>query len=98
MLKAVIIGCGNIAGGYDTKSKKQDYWSHVKSYNANKDVKVVGVYEINAAVRNAFIDYWGIEKGYDCITDMLKTQPEIVSICSPNRFHFEQIIACADAG
>jgi predicted peroxiredoxin len=99
MFRVAIIGCGNIAGGYDEKSKANDYWSHVKAYKANKTVSVDSVYDPDEITAARFIKRWEIKKAYNDLSLMLQeTKPDIVSICSPNAVHYEQIRQCADAG
>jgi hypothetical protein len=99
MLKVAIIGCGNIAGGYDEGGKKGDFYSHIKSYRSNKDVDVVAVFDPNITALRKFSKYWNVKRSYTDLSVMLtETAPELVSICSPNQFHCEQIKICADAG
>jgi predicted dehydrogenase len=99
MLNAVIIGCGNIAGGYDLHSKKGDFYTHIKAYQANKHVQVKAVFDINAEVAENFISTWGVQKAYTDLSLMLaECKPDMVSICSPNQYHCEQVRACVDAG
>jgi hypothetical protein len=99
MLKAAIIGCGNIAGGYDKIGDSKHFYSHAKSYQSNKNVELTAAFDPDKNVLGDFCVYWKIEHQYTDLEEMLKKNSlDIVSICSPNQFHCEQIKKCADAG
>src|SRR5678816_1243402 len=99
MLKVAIIGCGNIAGGYDKHSRPNDFYTHVKAYKANKNCRVTAVFDTDPQAVKNFTSTWKIDKGYTNLSQMLEeSKPDVVSICSPNQFHCEQIRLCVDAG
>ncbi|HEX2608139.1 MAG TPA: Gfo/Idh/MocA family oxidoreductase [Flavisolibacter sp.] len=99
MIKAVILGCGNIAGGYDINSRPEDFYSHIKAYQSNSQVHVTAVYDPSPGVAQLFSQYWSIPRFYNDLSLMLtEERPEVASICSPNSYHCEQIEQCVSAG
>ncbi len=89
-LKAVIIGCGNIAGGYDLLSDSNTTMTHAKAYKNNPNVETVGAFDVDLEKAQRFCKIWNISKSYSDLKKMLADcSPDIVSICSPNETHFE---------
>ena len=98
-LKAVIIGCGNVAGGYDAQPR--DDWSltHAGAYRLTPGVDVVAASDPDEIVRTAFCDKWDIGVGYENFADMLAEHtPDIASLCLPTEPHESAFAACINAG
>lgn len=90
MLKAAIIGCGNIAGGYDEDPSSPDVLTHAKAYQHNDSVELVAACDIDRSIVDRFCHRWTIPHGFTNITEMMGVaQPDMVSICSPSEFHFD---------
>ncbi|MBV8214532.1 MAG: Gfo/Idh/MocA family oxidoreductase [Verrucomicrobia bacterium] len=87
-IKALIIGCGNIAGGYDLRGRKHEVWSHVKAYSLTRGVDLVGVIDTSAHVASKFAKIWGAPfSGTELVPALRKLNPDLVSICSPTETH-----------
>jgi predicted dehydrogenase len=87
MLKAAIIGCGDIAGGYDEKSTDNGIYSHAGAYRAC-GVKIAAVFDVDVSRARAFAQYWGA----GCVCEDLKalyagSEYDLVSICVPDKMH-----------
>ena len=92
-LKAVIIGCGNIAGGYDLHTSANEILTHAKAYRKNKQVKLEAACDIDPVKLETFRKQWDIPHGFTNIDTMMKmVSPEIVSICSPSEAHYSNLM------
>ncbi len=86
-LKAGVIGCGSIAQAL-----------HIPGYLKVPGVEVVAACDPSEA-RHAEVCRMGVARTYRDYREMLATeQPDIVSVCSPNRFHAEHAVAALKAG
>jgi predicted dehydrogenase len=98
-LRALIIGAGNIAGGYDLRGEKGEVWTHAKAYQLTPGVELVGVVDSHAPVANAFAKTWQVPfSGTDLDRALQETRPDIVSICSPTNSHVPFIKTLCHAG
>jgi predicted dehydrogenase len=98
-LRALIVGGGNIAGGYDLRGAKNEVWTHAKAYQLTSGIELVGVIDADARVARAFAATWNIPfSGTDLERALRKTQPDIVSICSPTSTHVPLIKTLCQAG
>lgn len=87
-LKAAVIGSGAIA-----------HHCHIPGYLAAKNVEIVAIVDPNKENRDSAKDKFKIPKGYTDAEAMLRAeQPDMVSVCSPNRFHADQAIAALKQG
>lgn len=87
-LKAAVIGCGAIA-----------HHCHIPGYLAAKNVEIVAVVDPNKKNRDSAKEKFKIPKGYTDADAMLRAEkPDMVSVCSPNRFHADQAIAALQNG
>lgn len=91
--RVAIVGCGNIAGGYDrVVSSGPGAWSftHAGAYQLCTGTDLVAVCDIDSQAREAFGRKWGVKKSYGDVKEMIqKERPDIVSICTPTRSHHE---------
>lgn len=87
--KAAIIGCGMIGSGLDDPASMDKIFTHAKGYLKHEFCKLVACVDSNPLAIEQFRRKWGQEiHGYQDIEEMLKIEkPEIVSICSPTKFH-----------
>ncbi len=88
MVKAAIIGTGNIA------------FKHVDALRqAGESVQLVAAVDIDAARVQAFCENHHIPRGYTEIGAMLaEQQPDLVHLCTPPGLHATQVIQCLEAG
>jgi predicted dehydrogenase len=94
-LRAAIIGCGNIAGGYDRVSAPDEVQTHVKAYQLHPRTQIVAVSDVIAEKAEAFAHEWHVPRAYADVAEMLRVErPEIVSICTPDDTHAALIQLC----
>jgi predicted dehydrogenase len=99
VLKALIIGCGNVAGGYDLLGTKREVWTHAKAYQLTPGVDLVGVIDVSASKAKQFAETWQVPfAGTDLAKALKATEPDLVSICSPTETHTPLIMELCDAG
>ena len=80
-MKAVIIGAGNIARTI-----------HIKAYQS-ENIEISAISDIHFDVAKKVAEEFGIPKAYQDYQEMIDMEkPDIVSVCTPNKFHYEQSI------
>lgn len=88
MLRSAIIGCGQIAGGYDDHSPDDVVLTHAKAYQRHATTELVAVCDVDSSRAAAFARRWSVPATYTDVTTLLReVQPDIVSICTPDRTH-----------
>lgn len=88
-LKAVIIGCGNVAGGYDEVGGKTVN-THAGAYKYSPETQLIAASDIDVSVAKIFCEKWEIDNCYSDLNEMLdKEKPDIVSICTPDKTHIQ---------
>ena len=96
--RAAIIGLGNIAWKYDENRQKGDEpQTHIGTYRQRQDVKIISAYCPIVEDRNLFAEHYNIPV-FTNLDEVLDEKPDIVSICSPLKVHFEQVHECLKAG
>ncbi len=97
-LSAVIIGCGNIAGGYNNDPLERHALTHAKAYELHPDTTLVACCDADAKRAAAFADRWGCERWYTDAAEMLAAEAaQMVSVCVPTEVHLQVAIAIAGA-
>ncbi len=92
--RAALVGLGNIAWKLAKDENSGASLSHAAAYDAHHCTEIVGGYSCDAEDIASFSAEYGVE-GFDSLTEMLRQlKPDIVSICSPNEYHFEQTQIC----
>lgn len=88
MLKTLIIGCGNIAGGYDMSATRQGL-THMGAYRQDGRFNVTACVDPDAGARDAFQRAWNIPQGYDDLDGAMRAEGsfDVVSLCSPSPLH-----------
>jgi predicted dehydrogenase len=72
--------------------------THIQSYQA-AGVDVVGLADVVETGLKKAQDQYGIATGYTDYRDFLaRDDVDMVSICTPDRLHAEQVLAALDAG
>ena len=100
MLKVLIIGCGNIAGGFDTEtSAGSAVRTHAGAYAGHGSFSVAACVEPDADKRQTFMKRWNIADGYASLEQLLAYQRatnsagfDVISICSPTALHYEHAL------
>ncbi|MGN8646612.1 Gfo/Idh/MocA family protein [Gracilibacillus sp. HCP3S3_G5_1] len=86
--KVAIIGGGQVA---ET--------THIPIYQNREDIDLIAVMGHRKASAQAFARRHNISGIYTDVTEMLsKEQPDIVSVCTPNKYHFQYVKKALEAG
>ena len=90
-LTVLIVGCGDIAGGYDECSGSEEILSHAGAYSRDPRFQICACVEPNSKRREAFMAYWNIKEGYHDLASCLASNQsfDLVSLCLPTREHGE---------
>jgi predicted dehydrogenase len=90
----VIIGCGNIAGGFDSNIKPSDWpLTHAGAYVSNKKFHIVACCDPDIEKRTKFQSDWKVPLSTSSPNELEfgEGEVDVVSICSPTAFHAESI-------
>lgn len=99
VFRALIVGCGNVAGGYDLRGAKREVWTHAKAYELTPGVELAGAIDASATAARKFGQTWRIPfSGTELIPALKKIKPDLVSICSPTDTHVPIIKELCRAG
>lgn len=99
MLDVLIIGCGNIAGGFDAvRHSTTTPFTHAGAYRAHGGYQLAACVEPDEGRRTAFQQRWGVTHAFAGIEDVFATQPryDVISICSPTFRHADDLRAALD--
>lgn len=90
-LRALIIGCGAIAGGYDeAEPASARVLTHAKAYRDHPGFETVACVEPDPARRAAFMATWGIPAGFASLAEV-DVAYDVASVCVPTPFHAETL-------
>lgn len=92
MYNALIVGAGQIAGGFDDISDNC-ILTHAHAYKNNSNINLLGFYDINQASAKAMAQKWSV-KAFNSL-QMLESV-DIVSICVPDEYHTQSVINAAN--
>ena len=96
-LRAAIIGCGQVAGGYDEDAAPEIVNTHAKAYQLQPATELVAAADLDIPKARKFCTRWGIPAAYSDVAKMLAAgQPDIVSICTPDSTHVAMLEMCLD--
>jgi predicted dehydrogenase len=93
-LTVLIVGCGNIAGGFDKGRNLTDSpYTHAGAYIRDNRFKMAACIEPDEACRIEFMKEWNIQLGFSSIDEMLNLDYrfDVISICSPTTYHSHDI-------
>jgi len=88
--KVLIIGCGNIAGGYDNAQPGENLpLGHAKAFINHGGFELAACVEPDAHKRVAFQKRWKVTHGYESMQSVLANNLKfnVISICSPTQQH-----------
>lgn len=87
-LRAAVIGCGAIA-----------HHCHIPGYLNDKGVELAALVDPSNKNLKEAQEKFGVEKGYRDVEKMFREiEPDMVSVCSPNRFHASQSLLAIERG
>ena len=100
MFKVLIIGCGNIAGGFDMALDDDSLspYTHAGAFRKDSRFLVTACVDPNEQVRTQFMSYWSVSHGFSLVDDVVQSehQFDIVSICSPTSMHKQDILTAIE--
>jgi predicted dehydrogenase len=89
-LQVLIVGCGNIAGGFD-QGRPAGYlpYTHAGAYSRDERFRLAACVEPDDNRRSEFMAAWGVPVGFRSIQEALGAcnQFDVISICSPTDCH-----------
>ena len=89
-LRVLMVGCGNIAGGFDEMRATDDWpYTHAGAYARDGRYNITVCVEPDDARRESFMAAWGVSLGFRSIDEVLDSGNwfDVVSICSPTPCH-----------
>lgn len=93
--KCLIIGCGNIAGGFDANRPADSLpFSHAGAYARHGGFRLSACVEPDLAKRQAFMQRWSVTNGFDSVEDATQDTEryDVISICSPTGVHYHDVL------
>lgn len=97
-VKSIILGCGQVAGGYDNNYDKK-VRTHAKAYLLNSKVDLIGACDSDIEKARAFAKKWKIKYFTSSIDKILADcKPDLVSICTNTNTHYEIIKQVIESG
>ncbi|MDI1293635.1 MAG: Gfo/Idh/MocA family oxidoreductase [Methylobacter sp.] len=89
-LRVLVVGCGNIAGGFDL-GRPPGYlpYTHAGAYTRDGRFDLLACVEPDDKRRSKFMAVWDVSAGFRSIEEALDSgnQFDVVSICSPTDCH-----------
>jgi predicted dehydrogenase len=98
MIKAAIIGCGDIAGGYDERKTVKGVFSHAGSYSFFPNVDIASAFDIDHRGARHFCRYWNIRDNPDTLDELLSKKYDIISVCTPDHTHYDIVMKILRSG
>ncbi len=92
----MIVGCGNIAGGFDAALTEVAYpLTHAGAYRRNGDFELLACVDPDSARRVSFMARWGVAAGAESMQEFLRVglKVDVIVICSPTALHAEHLAA-----
>lgn len=95
MHDVLLIGCGNIAGGFDADRAGLPPLTHAGAFGEHPDFRVAACIDPDEARRNAFQARWDVPEAAASIGGLHAATGrfDVVGICSPTAFHAEHLDA-----
>lgn len=91
---SAVIGCGKIGAFYSKPEDKKGIMTHSHAYKKDPRVKLAAFVDIDFKKAKRAAETWG-GNAYDNIEEMFKKEKiDIVSICVPDEFHEDILMAC----
>jgi predicted dehydrogenase len=94
LYNVMIVGCGNMAGGYDLHQTSEELpLGHAKAFINHGNFNLRACVEPDNAKRTAFQQKWLVPEGFGSLNDPLIQVGmfDVISICSPTHSHSEDI-------
>lgn len=98
MRRVLIVGCGNIAGGFDAhRAASEPALTHAGAYTRHGGFALAACVEPDEQRRHAFMQRWAVPQGHASLDEVLAACApgsfDVVSVCSPTGAHAAQVHA-----
>ncbi|MDT9547573.1 MAG: Gfo/Idh/MocA family oxidoreductase [Chlorobium phaeovibrioides] len=96
VLNVLIVGCGNIAGGFDEGRSADSFpYTHAGAYARDGRFTITACVEPDDHRRGKFMEVWGVPLGFRSIDELQLSGErfDLISICSPTTFHADDLAA-----
>lgn len=87
MYDSLIIGSGQIAGGFDSP-KDMQIVTHAHAYKEHKDFNLLGFYDIDFSRAQEMTKKWG-GTAFENLNEIKSV--DVISICTPDEFHLSAL-------
>jgi predicted dehydrogenase len=96
--RALIVGCGKIAGGYNRRPDDPMVLTHALAYLRHSDYELAACAEPDEQARADFIKKWQVKAAYPTLEEALRNDRfDIVSVCSPTGTHIAALSKLSEA-
>ena len=90
--RALIVGCGRIAGGYNRGPGDAMVLTHALAYHRHPGCILAGCVDPDEHVRIRFAAHWDVPKNYAKLDDALGSERfDIISVCTPTGTHLSTL-------
>lgn len=89
-LSVLIVGCGQIAGGYD-RPDDEAIKTHAKAYLRQGGFRLAACVDPDLDRARDFARIWGISQAYTRLEEAAGQRYDVVSLCSPADAHAQQL-------
>lgn len=94
VFRAAVVGCGLIGSEFADDPRIKDIYTHAGAYSACSNTELVALCDSDERKLDRCASRWQVNNRFNNIDEMLLyCEPEIVSICTPDRTHYSQIRA-----
>lgn len=98
MVSAAVIGLGNIGARFQSATTDlETVQNHASCYHLHPRTQLMAGCSPESQDRLEFTERFHVP-AYADVEELLAQKPDVVSICSPTPFHYEQACACLDHG
>jgi len=99
IIKVAIIGCGDIAGGYDERKEGEGIFSHAGAFQSIPNVSIVAASDVDESRLKSFCRYWKVPNSYTDYKLMIKENTvDIISVCTPDSTHYSILMDLLEMG
>lgn len=93
-MDVIIIGCGNIAGGYEADHTSEFPLTHAGAFRKAGGFSLAACIDPDESKRCAFQHRWDVTHAYDSIESAFQDcqRYDVAVVCSPTEFHEEHLL------
>lgn len=90
----MIVGCGNIAGGFDA-ARERDAWplTHAGAFTRDGRFRIAACVDPDRARLSRFVDHWRVPRAAASLAELADERFDVVSIASPTSLHADHLAA-----